>query len=121
MVMIRAVCVEDVAQLKAVRLEALGESPSAFGSTYAAESRLAESEWVARATPDVSGRSITFLADDGETPCGIVRGWLDDRVETTACVQSMWVAPGQRRLGVGQQLIDAVADWCAGEAYGRSN
>jgi ribosomal protein S18 acetylase RimI-like enzyme len=113
-VTIRAVCVEDVACLKAVRLEALRESPSAFGSTYAAESQLAESEWVKRATPDAGGRSITFLAYDGESPCGIVRGWLDDRVEATAWVQSMWVAPGWRRLGVGQRLIDAVADWARG-------
>lgn len=111
MVMIRAVCVEDVGVLKAVRLEALRESPAAFGSTYAAESQLAENEWVKRATPDAGGRSITFLAYDGETACGIVRGWLDERVEATAWVQSMWVAPDQRWLGVGRELIEAVAAW----------
>jgi ribosomal protein S18 acetylase RimI-like enzyme len=111
MVTIRAVSAEEVGALKGVRLEALRESPAAFGSTYAAEAQLAESEWVRRATPDASGRSITFLAYAAATPCGIVRGRLDDRVEATAFVQSMWVAPGQRRLGVGGRLIEAVADW----------
>jgi ribosomal protein S18 acetylase RimI-like enzyme len=120
-VTIRPVSVEDAARLKAVRLEALRESPAAFGSTYAAESQLAESVWRTRATPDAGGRSITFLAYDGEIPCGIVRGWLDDRVEATAFVQSMWVAPGWRRLGVGRSWSRLWWIGRAGEACGRSN
>jgi ribosomal protein S18 acetylase RimI-like enzyme len=32
-------------------------------------------------------------------------------MEATALVQSMWVAPAQRRLGVGGELIEAVAEW----------
>ena len=111
MVMIRPVTAEDSSALRAVRLEALRESSAAFGSTYAAEARLAESEWLARATPDELGRSITFLAYDGEAPCGIVRGSQDDRAEATAFVQSMWVAPEQRRMGVGRELIEVVAEW----------
>jgi ribosomal protein S18 acetylase RimI-like enzyme len=111
MVMIRAVTAEDAGALRRVRLEALRESPAAFGSTYAAEAQLAESEWIKRATPDASGRSIGFLAFDRQTACGIVRGWLDDRVEATAWVQSMWVAPAQRRLGLGRELVEAVAEW----------
>ena len=109
MAMIRPVNVEDASAQRTVRLEALRESPAAFGSTYVAEAQLAESEWIKRATPDASGRSKSFLAFDGEVPCGIVRGSLDD--PATALVQSMWVAPGQRRLGVGRELIEAVAEW----------
>jgi ribosomal protein S18 acetylase RimI-like enzyme len=45
-----------------------------------------------------------------------VRGRLDDRVAATALVQSMWVAPAQRRLGVGRELIEAVSE----RARGRS-
>jgi ribosomal protein S18 acetylase RimI-like enzyme len=119
MVRIQTVSPEQASQLKAVRLSALYESPSAFGSTYAAEVTLPETEWIRRATPDASGRSISYLAYESdenaaaasEEACGIVRGWLDNRVEGVAFVQAMWVAPHVRRRGVGRELIEVVADW----------
>src|SRR5712692_5958294 len=49
---------------KAVRLRALQDTPSAFGSTYAKESQLADADWIKRAVQWNGERSAAFLAMD---------------------------------------------------------
>lgn len=96
---------------KAVRLRALLDMPSAFSSTYAAESQLTDADWINRVAQWSSDRSTTYLAMDAETPCGIVSGFLDKDDATIAHLASMWVAPVHRRLGVGSQLVNVITDW----------
>jgi len=96
---------------KEVRLRALQDSPSAFGSTYAKESPLTDADWIERAAKWNGEKSAGYLAMDKEMPCGIVAGFLDQEDVTRAHLISMWVAPTHRRLGVGRLLVDAIISW----------
>ena len=96
---------------KTVRLRALEDSPSAFGSTYLRESQFTEEEWIARAQNLTGGRALGYLAFDGEEYCGIAACFLHEQDPLKADLVSMWVAPEYRRAGVGRLLIDAIAVW----------
>ena len=96
---------------KAARLRALQDAPTAFGSTYAAESRRTEQEWLQRADRWNGDRSAAFLASDSRLPCGIVGSFLDREEPSHAVLVAMWVAPSHRRSGVGRALVCAVVDW----------
>ena len=102
---------ENVRAFKTVRLWALSESPSAFGSTYAREAGFLESEWVTRAAKMNGETRIGYLAMEDGVACGIAAGFLDERDPTRAQLVSMWVAPSFRRTGVGGLLVDAIKSW----------
>ena len=96
---------------KDVRLRALQDTPSAFGSTYARESQFTDADWIKRATQRSGERSAGYIAIDGSIPCGIVGGFLDQENSTRAHLVSMWVAPSYRRLGIGRSLVNAILEW----------
>lgn len=101
---------EDWRRLKAVRLAALAESPSAFGSTHAAEAAMTDDAWAARAADGASGSErATFFALDGDEVVGLVGGFLEGPGEMH--LVSMWTAPTARRRGVGRRLVAAVLEW----------
>jgi ribosomal protein S18 acetylase RimI-like enzyme len=102
---------ENMELFKAVRLSALQESPSAFGSTYAREVEFSESEWMARLERWSGVKGAGFLAMDGQAPCGIAGALLDLEETSRAQLVSMWTAPTHRRRGVGRLLVNAVLDW----------
>lgn len=94
-----------------VRLRALRDSPSAFGSTYAKESALSDAEWLHRAERWDGERGIGFLAVDGGAGCGIAGCFLEEAKASRAHLISMWTAPSHRRQGVGSMLVAAIQDW----------
>lgn len=96
---------------KAVRLNALLESPSAFGSTYAKESQFSDDDWLNRTTTWTSARSISYLAIYAGDACGIVAAFVEESDISKVHLVSMWVAPTHRRCGIGRSLISAVVDW----------
>ena len=96
---------------KAARLRAPRDTPTAFSSTYADESRRTDEEWLERADNSNGDRSISFLALESGEPCGIVGSFLDREDPRRAHLVSMWVAPSHRRNGVGRALVHAVLDW----------
>jgi ribosomal protein S18 acetylase RimI-like enzyme len=96
---------------KRARLQALQDTPTAFSSTYADESRLTDAEWVKRASLRNGEESIVYLAMDATTPCGIVGGFLDKEDASRTHLVSMWVAPAHRRSGIGVKLVKAIIDW----------
>jgi ribosomal protein S18 acetylase RimI-like enzyme len=108
------ICPQSVATFKAVRLRALQDTPLAFGSTYARESQLSEAEWSQRVTQWNGDRSVCYLAWDEDEGCGIAAGFLDREDATKAHLVSMWVAPAQRRRGVGRLLVEGIIDWARG-------
>src|SRR5206468_12188234 len=96
---------------KTIRLGALQDTPTAFGSTYAKESHLTDEEWIARAVKWNSGdKSAAFLAMDDDEACGIAAGYFPDDGSGPYLV-SMWVAASHRRQGVGRLLVNAIFDW----------
>lgn len=114
MVTIERVAEESLGTFKVIRLQALAESPWAFGSTYAAESQLPEAEWRDRAARCTKEGYVGYFAMEEGEPVGIVRGTPDDEDPGVAWVESMWVAPSHRRCGVGELLIGEVIAWAEG-------
>ncbi|HJZ64433.1 MAG TPA: GNAT family N-acetyltransferase [Candidatus Acidoferrum sp.] len=111
MVAIERITRENIELFKSVRLDALNESPSAFGSTYAREAAFTHTEWLARLERWNGEQGIGFLAMDGGKGCGIAGALLDLEDPARAQLVSMWTAPAHRRRGAGQLLVGAVIDW----------
>ena len=107
MVLVREVTLDDWETLRDVRLAALREAPSAFGSTYGREVAFTQEQWRDRILSD---RSVTFFAyrPESPVPAGLAGVYVADGV---ADVVSMWVRPSARGRAVGDALIEATADW----------
>lgn len=113
MIRLERISPENVAVFKAIRLRALEDSPTAFGSNYARESQLSDEEWLQRSRRWTTEGSIGYIAFDGESPCGLVASYTEEQDPQSAHVISMWVDPSVRRAGVGTVLIEALKTWGA--------
>jgi len=111
MAILEQITPENASAFKTTRLQALQDSPTAFGSTYAKESQLSDGDWFKRADDWTSNRSIGYLAMASGEPCGIVAAFLGEDDPRQAHLVSMWVAPAHRRSGVGRILIEAIRAW----------
>jgi ribosomal protein S18 acetylase RimI-like enzyme len=98
--------------LKEVRLAALLESPSAFGSSHAAEVDQPDDHWASRASLGASAeRSVTYFAIVNQSIVGIVSGYRPDPIGSSIELVSMWVSPSQRRAGIAAKLVQSVLGW----------
>ncbi|HET6911639.1 MAG TPA: GNAT family N-acetyltransferase [Mycobacteriales bacterium] len=112
--MIRRVRPDDVDLFRQVRLRALADAPSAFGSTYAAERALPRAHWVDRTTrAAASGDLAVFLAFD-DTDCVGLAGGKEDDLGADRQLISMWVDASHRGTAVAAGLVDAVVEWARG-------
>jgi ribosomal protein S18 acetylase RimI-like enzyme len=114
MVLVREITADDWELMRDVRLAALAEAPSAFGSTYAREADFTEERWRGR----ISERSVTFFAHEERAdaaPAGLVGVYVEDG---DAELVSMWVRPSARGLGVGAALVEAAAVWAKTRDFG---
>jgi GNAT superfamily N-acetyltransferase len=111
-VRVRAVGADEWETLRDVRLAALKEAPSAFGSTYAREAPFTEEQWRGR----INARSVTFFANVAEDaePAGLAGVYVEDGA---ADLVSMWVRPSARGRGVGAALIEAATDWAKARGH----
>ena len=118
-VVVRRITTADAELLRDIRLRALQDSPSAFGSTYAVEVTRSEAEWAERAASGASGNDrFTALAFVDDDCIGLAGGFRNDEDGHHADIDlvSMWVAPSHRGSGVAEQLVDAVLDWARDDA-----
>ncbi len=99
---------DDWAIERDLRLAALAEAPSAFGSTLSAALGLDESDWRERLSRQV--RIATFL--EGRAVGMVGWAWAQSPYPAgEALLLGMWVAPSARGSGVGDALVAAaVAD-----------
>ena len=92
-----------------LRLAALAESPSAFGSRFEDAVRMDESDWRVRLS-----EQVRFAAWLGRQSIGTV-GFAAAREPYpvgTAVLIGMWVAPFVRGRGVADRLVDVVVEQC---------
>jgi ribosomal protein S18 acetylase RimI-like enzyme len=115
---LRRISPGDLAVYREIRLRALKDAPSAFGSTYARESAFTDREWTERVERLEGETGVGFLAVDDDAACGLVVGFLDREDPKRAGIVSMWVAPAHRRAGVGRSLVEAVLDWASQRGAG---
>jgi ribosomal protein S18 acetylase RimI-like enzyme len=114
MITLELITLQNVATFKDVRLRALKDTPSAFGSTYAQESQFDDAEWSRRAERWSGKLGIGLLAMEGNAACGIAGSFFEEADQSKAQLISMWTAPTHRRKGVGRRLVEAIAGWAHG-------
>jgi GNAT superfamily N-acetyltransferase len=108
---VRRIRADEGLRLRALRLHALADAPTAFGSTLEREDALTDAVWVERATRGAAGEDrVTYVAEDGGRWVGIVSGLTDDRGSGPSLV-GMFVEASVRGRGVGAALVGAVAGW----------
>jgi ribosomal protein S18 acetylase RimI-like enzyme len=138
MVLVRETVIDDWQALRDIRLEALRDAPSAFGSSYEREAAFGEPDWLRRIarggnflafTPEVSASEVSASevrasevrasevrasevrasAVSASVPAGLIGGYP----ETADIVElvSMYVRPKARGRGVGEALVAAVFAW----------
>lgn len=113
MVLVREITADDWELMRDVRLSALAEAPSAFGSSYAREAAFGEPQWRGR----ISDRSVTFFAHVDPAvpaPVGLAGVYVEDGV---ADLVSMWVSPSARGRRVGEALVEAAAAWARARGF----
>ena len=108
---------EEWARLRDIRLRALADSPSAFGSTLAREKDRTEADW--RGWIGTRDGAMFALVEQA-TWLGIAGTYVEPEQPDVVWVVSMWVAPEGRRRGAGRRLLDKCVQWArergAGEA-----
>ncbi len=105
----------DWPALKATRLAALLDAPTAFGASHASAAGFSDADWQQRAisTP----QRTFFLAFDGEHPIGLAAQVVAGNGECHLI--AMWVAQQYRGLGVAQGLVEAVKQCTVGNGHAR--
>lgn len=114
---VRRIRADEAGALKAVRLAALLDTPSAFGSTHEREVAFTDDDWAARASASAQGNDrTTFVAELDGRIVGLVGGYADPATPGTVELVSMWTAPAARRSGSGRLLVQAVLEWATAVA-----
>lgn len=108
MLLIRATDPADWQDLKATRLAALLDVPTAFGASHASAAAFTDEDWQHRA---VSTPQRTFmLAWAGSQAIGIAAHVVNRNGE--ASLQAMWVKRDYRGMDIAAGLVDAVKQRC---------
>ncbi|OZI71744.1 GNAT family N-acetyltransferase [Bordetella genomosp. 12] len=105
---IRPLGPQDASDFKALRLAALRETPEAFGSSYEEEQLVTVEEW-ARKLESCSSRAVLGAWEQGLLVgcAGLMRlGTLKQMHK--AVIWGIYVAPAQRRQGLGRRLLAAI-------------
>jgi ribosomal protein S18 acetylase RimI-like enzyme len=98
----------DWATWRDLRLRALADSPSAFGSTLERELALDLSRWVDRLE---SSDGVSVLAQVDGRPVGMGGGFQD--LPGFLHVAAMWTDPAYRGRGVGTAVLATIEHWAA--------
>ncbi|MES2015827.1 MAG: GNAT family N-acetyltransferase [Pseudomonadota bacterium] len=110
---LRRLVPSDATAYQSLRLAALQDSPSAFGSSYEEECDTPLATIAAHMAPD-SGR-YRFGAFDGEQLVGVV-GFAREsapKLRHKGFIRGMYVAPTHRARGAGRQLLEQALDCAA--------
>jgi ribosomal protein S18 acetylase RimI-like enzyme len=104
----------DEPLLRKIRIEALSESPEAFGSTLDRELARTQTDWQKWLSP-----SATFVLEAANGPEGIAAGVPDSTDPAVVHLMAMWVHPALRGSGAASALVQAVLEWA--EARGANS
>jgi RimJ/RimL family protein N-acetyltransferase len=110
---IRRIRVEDWPDLKALRLEALEDTPIGFLETLAAAREHSDEAWQQRAARgaadgDAFRDSFQVMAWDGGRPVGTCVSFLRD---DAAWLAAVYVSPGSRGKGLLGELVERCVAW----------
>ena len=95
-----------------LRLQALRESPDAFGSTFAREAERSDDDWALRLSRGATSPwELPLIAEVDGKASGLAWARIEEGEPTVARLYQVWVAPERRRLGLGTALLDAAVGW----------
>jgi GNAT superfamily N-acetyltransferase len=113
---VRRTTSDDWAALRAIRLEALADTPDAYGSTYEGTVEFSARRWKVMAS-----ESRYWLAERDGDVLGMVSGGFNDQHPGTYWLYGMYVSPAARGSDAAPRLVEAVSAWAkddgAGELY----
>ncbi|MGK5061977.1 N-acetyltransferase family protein [Janthinobacterium sp. LB3P112] len=112
---IRPTIASDWPALKATRLAALLDAPTAFGASHASAAAFSNADWQQRAisTP----QRTFFLAIDGEQAIGLAAQVVAGNGECNLI--AMWVRSEYRGMAVAQGLVEAVKQCAVNNGHAR--
>lgn len=113
---IRPTTDDDWAALKAVRLAALLDAPTAFGVSHATAAAQSEAQWRERAA-GVAGPCFWLALTSDGAPAGMIGGGVDR--EGHYNLIAMWVEAKYRGSGVAARLVDAVQAHAVARGHAR--
>jgi L-amino acid N-acyltransferase YncA len=91
--------------LRSLRLRALQDSPSAFGSEYRHEVGWSADVWAREFES-----SVWVVARDGDTEVGLARSVKEVEGAEHRNIESVWVAPRHRRLGICRMMLSRLVE-----------
>lgn len=108
-VVVRRIRSSEWRELRDLRLEALRDSPGAYGSSHAAEATHADADWQELAGAGAKGdEQVAVVAVAGGRLMGMARGYLE---LSTAYLVSVYVTPAWRGRGIGTAVSREIVAW----------
>jgi GNAT superfamily N-acetyltransferase len=103
---IRLCGADDWEDLRTIRLEALADTPEAYGSTYEEMARWSDAQW-----KNAASTRLYYLAHRGGRVVGMVSGGFNDAYPGTRWLYGMYVTPSERGTGTAERLVRSIGDW----------
>ena len=110
---VRTTNADDWADVRALRLEMLADTPNAYGETLDHARTVAEAEWRERGARGATANTAQFVAVDHDARwIGTMGAYVTQRGQ--AMLVGVYVSPRSRGVatGVTDALLDAVENWC---------
>jgi ribosomal protein S18 acetylase RimI-like enzyme len=114
LITIRPTTEDDWTSLKAVRLAALLDSPTAFGVSHASAAAYTDEQWRTRAS---GTQTVFWLAFQGSEAVGMIGGAVSQAGRYNLI--GMWLAPQARGSGAAGQLVGAVKSHAVQQGHER--
>src|SRR5665213_739 len=96
----------DWRDLRTIRLEALGDTPEAYSSTYEESVRWSDAQW-----KNAASNRLYYFAYRDRRVLGMVSGGFNDAHPGTRWLYGMYVTPSERGSGTAALLVRSIADW----------
>jgi len=103
---VRQAVIGDEPIVRELRLQAMSDSPEAFGSTYERELARTTLDWQRWLAP-----GVTFLLEHDGQSVGLVAGQRDPVDPHIVHLMAMWVHPEIRGSGGADALVTALVNW----------
>ena len=110
---IRLCGLADWQDLRAIRLEALADTPDAYGSTYEESVRWSDAQW-----KNAASTRLYYLADRSGRMVGMVSGGFNDAYPGTRWLYGMYVTPSERGSGTAEHLVRSIEEWARSHGVG---
>lgn len=98
-------------QYRNTRLQALKDSPDAFGSLYETTRLLPDNEWISRLAGISQNRDLPLAGLVEAEFAGMAWARFDNPEEKVAYLYQMWVSPLFRGSGLARNLLTTAMQW----------